>query len=302
MLSREGLSFPPPLMFNQEFVRGWRPCHPRAGVRLMRQASRHVHLAVRRASNQPGEPDAGASKPGLDDLPPELRDLHINEDGFLIDTKTGKVINEMGATRFDVAVRALRGELDPPSWVENSERTPGVILSALYQFPRSYLFQVVGRPTPSTTFANATNTDTDTDAFTTTAASSISCAVDQQASPVDGSFTSYTSPVVGSGSEAAPASGLRKNEPQDQQSDIAASPDDSGYSSPPCGKAAFARDVREVISRVTQASVEDGQVEVKERLGGKYVSVAVDVVVRAPELVSMVYDELAKDPRIIMRF
>jgi len=35
-----------------------------------------------------------------------------------VDTKTGKVINEFGATRFDVAVRALRGELDPAPWVE----------------------------------------------------------------------------------------------------------------------------------------------------------------------------------------
>lgn len=35
-----------------------------------------------------------------------------------MDATTGKVINEFGATRFDVAVRALRGELDPPSWVE----------------------------------------------------------------------------------------------------------------------------------------------------------------------------------------
>lgn len=48
-------------------------------------------------------------------------DLSINEDGFLIDTKTGKVINEFGATRFDVAVRALRDELSPPEWVEVGE-------------------------------------------------------------------------------------------------------------------------------------------------------------------------------------
>ena len=27
-----------------------------------------------------------------------------------------QVINEFGATRFDVAVRAMRGELDPPVW------------------------------------------------------------------------------------------------------------------------------------------------------------------------------------------
>lgn len=55
------------------------------------------------------------------ELPPELRDLEIREtkDGsVLVDSTTGKVINDFGATRFDVAVRALRGELDPPSWTE----------------------------------------------------------------------------------------------------------------------------------------------------------------------------------------
>ncbi len=44
--------------------------------------------------------------------------LQLNEAGLLIDENTGKVVNEMGATRFDVAVKALRGELDPPAWVE----------------------------------------------------------------------------------------------------------------------------------------------------------------------------------------
>jgi hypothetical protein len=46
--------------------------------------------------------------------------LVISQEGDLVDTKTGKVINEFGATRFDVAVRALRGELDPEPWVEVS--------------------------------------------------------------------------------------------------------------------------------------------------------------------------------------
>ncbi|KXZ51273.1 hypothetical protein GPECTOR_13g760 [Gonium pectorale] len=135
----------------------------------------------------------------------------------------------MGATRFDVAVRALRGELDPPEWIENTERSSGVLLSALYQFPRSYIFQVVGRPTTA--------------------------AAEQAAGGRSGG-----------------------------------------------GKEAFVGDVTAAIARVTQAEVEDGKVEVKERLGGKYLSVSVDVVVRAPELVGMVYDELAKDPRVIMKF
>jgi hypothetical protein len=52
------------------------------------------------------------------ELPEALRGLQISKEGDLVDTKTGKVINEFGATRFDVAVRALRGELDPAPWVE----------------------------------------------------------------------------------------------------------------------------------------------------------------------------------------
>lgn len=41
-------------------------------------------------------------------------------------------------------VRALRGELDPKPWEENSERAPGVLLQSLVTFPSNYTFQVVG--------------------------------------------------------------------------------------------------------------------------------------------------------------
>ncbi|KAG2438742.1 hypothetical protein HXX76_005287 [Chlamydomonas incerta] len=136
----------------------------------------------------------------------------------------------MGATRFDVAVRALRGELDPPEWVENTERSSGIILSALYTFPRMYTFQVVGKAGSSS-------------------------------SGSDGAST---------------ANGSAKDE--------------------------FVKAVVGTVSRVAQAEVEDGKVEVKERMGGKYVSVSVDVMTRAPEIVGMVYDELGKDPRVMMRF
>lgn len=46
------------------------------------------------------------------------------------------------ATRFDVAVRALRGEFDPPPGVDNTERNPGLLLESLMQFPGTYSFQV----------------------------------------------------------------------------------------------------------------------------------------------------------------
>lgn len=46
----------------------------------------------------------------------------------------------------------------------------------------------------------------------------------------------------------------------------------------------------------------DDAVTRRQRLGGKYVSLSITVRVRAPEIVSRVYDELAKDPRVKMKF
>ena len=44
---------------------------------------------------------------------PDPSDLKLGDDGLLIDGKTGRVVNSLGASRFDVAVSALRGDLDP---------------------------------------------------------------------------------------------------------------------------------------------------------------------------------------------
>jgi len=68
----------------------------------------------------------------------------VNEAGDLVDATTGKAINEFGATRFDVAVRALRGELSPEAWAEDHERAPGAIMERLMQFPCDYVFQARG--------------------------------------------------------------------------------------------------------------------------------------------------------------
>lgn len=169
----------------------------------------------------PSASSGGQQQPvAQEDLPPELRDLRISEDGFLIDGKSGKVINEFGATRFDVSVRALRGELNPPDWVENTERSPGLLLGSLFQFPREYLFQVVGKV-------------------------------------------------------------------------------------PAGDRDAFVSDIKGVVGRCCQVPLEgDGALtcSVTERLGGKYLSLCLEAVVRAPEIVSATYDELAKDPRVLMRF
>ena len=76
-------------------------------------------------------------------IPDTLKDLVLNDDGDLVDTKTGKVLNEFGATRFDVAVRAMRGEYDPIG--TSTEHEEGQILDTLTQFPTEYTFQVSGR-------------------------------------------------------------------------------------------------------------------------------------------------------------
>lgn len=44
----------------------------------------------------------------------------MRPDGSLVDEKSSTVINELGATRFDLKVAALRGDLDPPHWQDVS--------------------------------------------------------------------------------------------------------------------------------------------------------------------------------------
>ena len=53
------------------------------------------------------------------------------------------MVNEFGATRFDVAVQAMRGAFDPPAFVDNTERTSGLLLDSLVNFPTTYEFSVV---------------------------------------------------------------------------------------------------------------------------------------------------------------
>ncbi|GBF99176.1 hypothetical protein Rsub_11621 [Raphidocelis subcapitata] len=78
------------------------------------------------------------------ELPERLQDIRLSDDGLLIDGKTGRVINSLGATRFDVKVAALRGDLDPKPWEENTERAPGVLMQSLITWPADYTFSVVG--------------------------------------------------------------------------------------------------------------------------------------------------------------
>ncbi|CAL5219903.1 g1830 [Coccomyxa viridis] len=82
----------------------------------------------------------------LTELPEELQGLRISKDGQdLIDSKTGAIVNAFGATRFDVAVHAIRGDFDPPKSVDNSERSSSLLIGALKQFPMEYMFNLVYR-------------------------------------------------------------------------------------------------------------------------------------------------------------
>jgi len=40
----------------------------------------------------------------------------------------------------------------------------------------------------------------------------------------------------------------------------------------------------------------------QERLGGKFVSISMEVVVRAPEILQLAYDAIGKDSRVKMKF
>lgn len=156
------------------------------------------------------------------ELPEHLRDLELGADGMLIDGKTGRVVNGLGATRFDVALSALRGDLDPKPWEENTERAPGVLLGSLVTFPADYTFQVVGA------------------------------------------------------SEGGCAQGRHDD---------------------------FVEDCVATVARICEAGpLPDAAVARKPRLGGRYVSLAVTVRVRAPEIVGRVYEELGRDPRVKMKF
>lgn len=97
---------------------------------------------VRRASvGESGTPETSSEND--DDVPEWAKDLALDENGDLIDTKTGKALNEFGATRFDVAVRAMRGEYDPPG--VSTEMEEGQFFDMLTQFPSKYTFQASGR-------------------------------------------------------------------------------------------------------------------------------------------------------------
>lgn len=97
------------------------------------------HPATRRIKSKSKDDDDDDDVADGCFTPEWAKDLVLNEDGDLVDTTTGKPLNEFGATRFDVYVRALRGEYDVPS----TEKDTGELFESIQQFPCKYTFQIV---------------------------------------------------------------------------------------------------------------------------------------------------------------
>lgn len=95
--------------------------------------------ALEREENDDDDDEAVSSSSV--DTPEWARDLVVNEAGDLIVESTGLPLNEFGATRFDLYVRALRGEYDVKH--ETTERDAGEIFESIQQFPTKYTFQIV---------------------------------------------------------------------------------------------------------------------------------------------------------------
>ena len=65
-------------------------------------------------------------------------------DGELVDEK-GRALNALGATRFDVAVQAMRGAFPTPqdAAASNERGPPGQIMDALVRYPVDWHFQTI---------------------------------------------------------------------------------------------------------------------------------------------------------------
>ncbi|KAL4520275.1 hypothetical protein Ndes2526B_g01199 [Nannochloris sp. 'desiccata'] len=160
-----------------------------------------------------------------EDLPIELQDLKITDQGLLIDEKTGEVINEYGATRFDIKMAALNGQFQPPPSVQDTERSTGLILDSLMHWPATYDFQFVLKT-------------------------------------AQGEATSSPAEIL--------------------------------------------EEMRVLVGRICSKEIEVSVCSVKERKGGKYVSVTVPAVVNGPEVIQRVFDTLEEDAsfngRILMKY
>ncbi len=148
--------------------------------------------------------------------------MKITENGLLIDEKTGEIINEYGATRFDIKMAALNGQFQPSPSVQDTERSTGLILDSLMHWPATYDFQFV----------------------------------------------------------------LKAQENQKPEEIL--------------------EEMRALVSKIAEKDIDVAVCGVKERKGGKYVSVTVPVMVNGPETIQSVFDTLENDEsfkgRLLMKY
>eukprot|EP00955_Chlamydomonas_euryale_P033416 347701-Chlamydomonas_euryale.AAC.12 len=71
---------------------------------------------------------------------------------------------------------------------------------------------------------------------------------------------------------------------------------------PGCTKEDFIQEMVDVVQSVCQESILDSNVEVVDRMRGKYVSLKVTCRVKTPELVAAVFSRLEGDQRVKMKF
>ena len=113
-----------------------RTCARASTSACVRRPTRRTKTTTTRASSD--------DKSDESDCPEWAKDLRYDEATDEIYDGDGKPLgqlNEYGATRFDVAVRAIRGEYDVPS----SENDIGEIYETITQFPTKHVYQVAVR-------------------------------------------------------------------------------------------------------------------------------------------------------------
>ena len=155
--------------------------------------------------------------------------------------------------------------------LQNTERNPGVLMQSLINFPCNYTFQVVGKPTagPSSSTSSSESSSSSSNGMIAGASSS-----------------------NGANSSSSGASSSGRDSSSTNGNGVVAK-----YWADP-----FLQDVVKVVSKVCQVEVNQSNVKVTERLKGKYISIGVEVRVRAPEIVRRVYEELGRNPRVTMKY
>ncbi len=140
----------------------------------------------------------------------------------------------------------MRGEFDPPAYMENTERSSGLLLDSLTQFPATYDFQLV---------------------------------VKRQATQQEQSAAGSPGSGGGNGQGAAAAAGAAAE-----------------------AEHAVLERYRSLIADVTAADIAPADCSVKPRLGGKYLSLTIPARVQAAHVVDLVWEALAGDSDVMMKY